>query len=234
MPSSMPTSTTLDVLQFFPTWFHQGGPLMWPLLLCSLLVLTVSMERAWFWLRFRPRLDDSGVNRALQLLRQQHTEQAQELARHSRDPALLMLGSGLAQPAGEAFGQLLASAAKQQLNSMRRGQPLLDTVITVAPMLGILGTVLGIIDSFKVLGDVGVEDPRAVVGGIAQALITTAAGLAVAVLALLPHNRFRHLLQQQALRLEQIGSQIEACIAAPANDSANNSRPLKVLNRAAG
>ncbi len=234
MPSSMPTSTTLDALQFFPTWFHQGGPLMWPLLLCSLLVLTVSMERAWFWLCFRPCLDDSGVNRALQLLRQQHTEQAQELARHSRDPALLMLGSGLAQPAGEAFGQLLASAAKQQLNSMRRGQPLLDTVITVAPMLGILGTVLGIIDSFKVLGDVGVEDPRAVVGGIAQALITTAAGLAVAVLALLPHNRFRHLLQQQALRLEQVGSQIEACIAAPANNSVNNSTSLKVLNRAAG
>jgi len=101
----------------------------------------------------------------------------------------------------------MESYAEKQISYMSRGQGLLDTVITLAPMLGILGTVLGIIDSFNILSLEGVENPTAVVGGIAQALISTAMGLSVALLALLPYNLFRSFIQKLTLHLESIGSE---------------------------
>jgi len=101
----------------------------------------------------------------------------------------------------------MESYAERQIHNMSRGQTLLDTVITLAPMLGILGTVLGIIHSFNILGSQGVDNPTEVVAGIAQALVSTAMGLSVALLALLPFNLFRSLLQKLTLHLEGVGSE---------------------------
>ena len=86
---------------------------------------------------------------------------------------------------------------------------MLDTIVTVAPLLGILGTVLGIIDSFDLLSDAGIQNPQAVLGGIAQALITTAAGLTVAVISLLPMNYFLSRLQKQAELIADLATQLE-------------------------
>ena len=136
-----------------------------------------------------------------------------------------MLAAGLDERPQNASGSM-ENAAKDQLEGMASGQALLDTIITLAPMLGILGTVLGIIDSFEVLSQAGIENPTAVVGGIAEALTTTAAGLCVAVVALLPFNLFRRLQHKEALRLEVIGNRFEAAIrglnaplSAPVNDA---------------
>ena len=128
--------------------------------------------------------------------------------------------------------ELLENAAKHQLHRMQRGQPILDTIITLAPMLGILGTVLGIIESFQVLGGEGVPEPKVIIGGIAQALVSTAAGLSVAMLALLPFNRFRHLIQLQTLRLETVGTEVEALLFGP-TDLSENPVQLKVISHAA-
>ena len=92
---------------------------------------------------------------------------------------------------------------------MKSAMAILDTIITMAPLLGILGTVTGIIQSFDLLGQLQVEDPRGVADGIAEALITTAAGLVIALGTLLPFNYFISRIQRETRRLEQVATQFE-------------------------
>jgi biopolymer transport protein ExbB len=99
--------------------------------------------------------------------------------------------------------------ADSAVEAMKQGLGVLDTIVTMAPLLGILGTVLGIIESFDLLGASGIEDPKAVTGGIAQALITTAAGLAIALVTLVPLNYFIGRTERAVRRLQQIATHFE-------------------------
>jgi biopolymer transport protein ExbB len=85
----------------------------------------------------------------------------------------------------------------------------IDTMITVAPLLGIFGTVTGIILSFEMLGSAGIEHPQAVTAGIAQALITTAAGLGIAILSVFPYNYFNSRIEKAALDIEKYATSLE-------------------------
>jgi biopolymer transport protein ExbB len=85
----------------------------------------------------------------------------------------------------------------------------LDTMITVAPLLGIFGTVIGIIISFEILGTTGIENPQAVTAGIAQALITTATGLGIAILSVFPYNYFNSRVENAALAIEKYATSLE-------------------------
>ncbi len=191
-----------------PEWFGSGGPVMWPLLFCSILVSTVVLERVWFWLRERRRLRPRIVEAVLDSAKRGEVEQAAQMAGIGPDAALHMLEAGL-QDLPLAPTSALEGAAKRDLERMNRGLHALDTMITVSPMLGILGTVMGVIQSFELLGAAGAQDPRAVVGGIAEALITTATGMAIAIAALLPYNFFSALRRKQAVRLEEVGRRFE-------------------------
>lgn len=219
----------MDVTMFpMPEWFVQGGPLMWPLLICSLLLTTITLERLLFWWRLQFYINDTAIKQYLARLPNMGTT---AITSQSKDPALLMLKQAFSA-APNTTSELLENAAKHQLHRMQRGQPILDTIITLAPMLGILGTVLGIIESFQVLGGEGVPEPKVIIGGIAQALVSTAAGLSVAMLALLPFNRFRHLIQLQTLRLETVGTEVEALLFGR-TDLSENPVQLKVISHAA-
>jgi biopolymer transport protein ExbB len=101
-------------------------------------------------------------------------------------------------------------AAEDEIERMKRGLDILDTIITMAPLLGILGTVLGIIDSFDLLGNSGIENPKAVTGGIAQALITTAAGLTVALMTLVPFNYLVAKVKKETKEVNKIMLRFEA------------------------
>lgn len=92
---------------------------------------------------------------------------------------------------------------------MRRFMGVIDTMITVAPLLGIFGTVLGIITSFEMLGTAGIQDPKAVTAGVAQALITTAAGLAIAILSVFPYNYFNAKVELAAQDMERYATSLE-------------------------
>jgi biopolymer transport protein ExbB len=92
---------------------------------------------------------------------------------------------------------------------MRRYISVLDTMITVAPLLGIFGTVIGIISSFEILGVSGIERPQAVTAGIAQALITTAAGLGIAILSVFPYNYFNSRVENAVLAIEKYSTSLE-------------------------
>lgn len=216
-----------------PVWFAQGGLLMWPLLICSLLLVTVTLERLCYWWRLSFRFNSAAIDTCLSLLARQQIVAARQEAEKSKDPALVMLNQAFNSPTIDTIPLLLGNAANHQLSRMRRGQSVLDTIITLAPMLGILGTVIGIIQSFQVLGGSNIDDPAAVIGGIAQALVTTAAGLSVAVMALLPFNYFRSKVQEQALRLEQVGSHVEALLTLE-NEPSEKPAQLKAVSHEAG
>jgi len=95
----------------------------------------------------------------------------------------------------------------------------LDTMITIAPLLGIFGTVIGIILSFEMLGTAGIENPQAVTAGIAQALITTAAGLGIAILSVFPFNYFNSRIERAALDIEKYATSLEIVYEKLSNNS---------------
>ncbi|NOZ23952.1 MAG: MotA/TolQ/ExbB proton channel family protein [Planctomycetes bacterium] len=171
------------MLQFF----RCGGPVMYPLLLCSFVSLTVIIERIIFWIREAKNRDRKLLDSILGEAEQGNLAKAREMGKDSKDAFIQVVHYGLGHRAASRVNAL-EMAASDAIERMRRGLPILDTIITMAPLLGILGTVMGIIESFDLLGQSGIEDPKAVTGGIAQALITTAAGLTVALLTLVPYN----------------------------------------------
>ena len=130
---------------------------------------------------------------------------------------MFVLLEGLQHAATGRMTEAMQLTAARQLKLEKRGINLLDTIVTVAPLLGILGTVLGIIDSFNLLSDAGIQNPQAVLGGIAQALITTAAGLTVAVISLLPMNFFLSRLQKKAEFIADLATQLELALAKPSS-----------------
>lgn len=186
--------------------FRVGGPMMWPLLACSVTALAVILERFWFW----RKLDLDKDNRlALQML--------QAVGEGKSDvgpPAGLitaMLNAGIeARKAREKAMELIAL---EGVSRMRRGMNVLDTIISAAPMLGIMGTVLGIISSFDMLGTTGVSDPKAVIAGIAQALITTVFGLGIAVVAIFPYNHFNARIESAIDLLELYSDRLDFVLA---------------------
>lgn len=188
--------------------FKAGGPVMWPLLFCSLVSLTIILERAVFWRRYDLADDKEGIEFLLEYCRQ-GKDVSVDPGREIRKGAVFrMLQSGLAHWEFSSV-RAMESIALEEVKKMRRGMGLLDTIITAAPMLGILGTVTGIITSFDILSNAGIEDPRAVVSGIAEALITTAAGLIISLGTVFPFNYYNTRLENAQDVFENYGNRLE-------------------------
>ncbi|MFT6926898.1 MAG: biopolymer transport protein ExbB/TolQ [Psychromonas sp.] len=199
-------SALQQINQAMPVWFQQGGLIMWLLLFTSFLATVVTLERGFVWIQYYFKKEHFPLLDCFAYLNKKEKTNALLACQHLDTPALNMLTFGInALPFSP--NEKMESYAERQIHNMSRGQTLLDTVITLAPMLGILGTVLGIIHSFNILGSQGIDNPTEVVAGIAQALVSTAMGLSVALLALLPFNLFRSLLHRLTLHLEGVGSE---------------------------
>ena len=194
---------------------------MWPLLLCSVVSLAVILERAWFWARLDLDRDRAAIEALLESFRVREKKKAfiagsgeaesrgaESGEARSEGAVLRMLASGLAHAAFSS-ARAMEAVAQAEVKGMRRGMGILDTIITIAPMLGILGTVTGIISSFDVLGQIGVDDPKAVVAGIAEALITTAAGLGISVATVFPFNYFNSRMEDARDTFEHYGTRLE-------------------------
>ena len=186
--------------------FQAGGPVMWPLLACSITSLAIILERAWFWVRLDLDKDKTEIEQLLEAFRLR--QKAMASAPENRGAVFRMLASGMAH---EDFSgtRAMESVALFEIKAMRRGMAILDTIITIAPMLGILGTVTGIIASFDMLGQTGVEDPKAVVAGIAEALITTATGLGISVGTVFAFNYFNSRIEDAQDTFEHYGTRLE-------------------------
>jgi biopolymer transport protein ExbB len=188
--------------------FKNGGPIMYPLLACSLIVLTVIIERTLFWIKVEVQRRRPLVDEVLELCRAGDWETVRLKTRGCRDFVVRILVSGILH---REFSMLKAmeAAAADEVQRMRRFMGVLDTMITVAPLLGILGTVLGIITSFEMLGVGGIETPHEVTAGVAQALITTATGLSIAILSVFPYNYFNAKVERAALDIEKYATSLE-------------------------
>ena len=189
-------------------FFIRGGPIMYPLLICSLIAVAIIVERIIFWLTAERNRDTLLISDMLQMAAKNQYEKAAQQARGSRDYIARILLEGIVHR-NYSLSQALAMGAEEEIKRMRRNLTILDTIITLAPLLGILGTVMGIIDSFHLLGAAGIESPRVVTEGIAQALITTATGLAIAIMTLIPYNYFLSRIERSTREIEKFASSLE-------------------------
>ena len=206
--------------------FINGGPVMYPLLACSIIVLTVIIERIFFWINLGKNRNQLLLNEVLELCRKGDWEAVKEKTDGSKDYILEILITGILH---REFSMIKAmeSAAAEEIKRMRRYMNILDTMITVAPLLGIFGTVIGIILSFEVLGTSGIEHPEAVTAGIAQALITTATGLGIAILTVFPYNYFNSRVENAAISIEKYATSLEIVYEKLVQSSVNRSGDLK-------
>lgn len=182
----------------------RGGLVMWPLLGLSLLSATLIFERCWFFIRANNPGRMSRVRQMSQRLRTGDKAGARAIAEADRGLYASVVRRVLDEPASEALAVDIVESCRPRLE---RFMPTLSTIITVAPMLGILGTVLGIISSFDLLSgsDPGlVSDPRSVSQGIAEALFTTAAGLFIAIVTLFPYNALRVQVERSLSAIESL------------------------------
>ncbi|MAE67179.1 MAG: hypothetical protein CMJ18_23205 [Phycisphaeraceae bacterium] len=193
--------------QTFADLMARGGPVMWVLLLLSIVAVTLSFERGWFWLRTnhprrRAMLDEAG-----RMLRSGRLEDARRFAA-SDQSVYGRLVARLAESRDAASAPIDAIEAERP--HIERFMPTLSTVITAAPMLGILGTVLGLIAALNIMGtDQSITDPRQISPAIGEALISTAAGLVVALIVLFPYNAFRAQISRTLGRFEAL---VEAAV----------------------
>jgi len=185
---------------------------MWPLLVLSILALGTILERIWFWtsLSFRER---ETVNRVLDAATRDWYA-ARELALEARRQPIgryLYAPLRLKNPDPELFRLALESAADDELASMRRGDKLLEAVISLAPLLGLLGTVLGLIRSLGSIriSDLGTASTAGVTLGIAESLISTATGMIVAIVSLAFYRFFQALWFNQVKIFRKVGSEME-------------------------
>ena len=189
-------------------YFYHGGPVMYPLLFCSIVSLTIIIERSIFWFRVKRGRNRQLLDDFMGLMEKGKLDEARKIAAGAGDYVVRVLVCG-AVHRDFSFRDAMQMSADQEIAGMRRYLPVLDTMITLSPLLGILGTVIGIISSFNMLGTVGVENPRMVTIGIAQALITTAFGLIIAICSLIPYNYFQSKTEKAASEMEKYGTNLE-------------------------
>lgn len=204
----------------------RGGPVMYPLLACSILALTVITERFLFWLNLRRQRDPEGVQRILGLVQEGRVQDSLAQGRRLQDPVARVLVHGLEHWPGSVSGAL-ESQAQEEVRQMRRYLGVLDTVITLAPLLGIYGTITGIIRAFGFLGAAAVPDPRSVASGISEALITTAAGLTIAIFSVPPYNFFSSKTEELVHDVERQATQLELLVQRPAPEEAPPRAPVQ-------
>jgi biopolymer transport protein ExbB len=189
-----------------------GGWLMWPILACSVIATAIVIERA-LTLRRGRIMPDKLVTRIWQLYRQgQLTEERIEEIREA-SPLGRMLAAGLINRdhSREVMKEAVGDAGRHVIAQLERYLNTLGTIASVTPLLGLLGTVFGMIDIFGVIMEAGTGNAAVLAGGISKALITTAAGLSVAIPTLMFHRFFDSKvgklaidMEEQALRLVEV------------------------------
>ncbi|MEM6836676.1 MAG: MotA/TolQ/ExbB proton channel family protein [Cyanobacteria bacterium P01_C01_bin.120] len=191
--------------------FAAGGIVMWPLLIFSLIAIALIIERLVFWFRLNRR-QRKVMQDILRVYRQAPVEAHAKLRQHLKLPIARIFLEALeiddATP--KQFHLALASAMQAELPYLRRFNTMFATIISVSPLLGLLGTILGLITSFDALqlGDIS-ANADLVTGGISEALVSTASGLVVAIATLLFANLFRGLYKRQLALIQEYGGQLE-------------------------
>ena len=192
--------------------FSLGGVVMWPLLGFSVLVTALILERGLFWWKISKRQDQI-VQGILEAYSRNPQTALAKLKQNADLPIvrIFLAALTLQEATPEEFQLALESAAQAEIPLLKRFNTIFDTVIGVAPLLGLLGTILGLISSFSALqfGDVAGQESVEVTAGVGEALISTAFGLVVAIFTLLFANLFQGLYRRQRAMIQENGGRLE-------------------------
>lgn len=194
--------------------FNKGGPIMWPILIVSIIAVAVVLERIFWWLGRWMRRDPKRIEKVFTAVETGDVAEASRLSRGSRDPVLRMMWNGLNHQHASLQGALQV-AAGIEIKRAGRFLVVMDTLVTLAPLLGLLGTITGLMKSFSFLGNEELA-VQAVTGGIAEALIATACGLGIAIFALIPFNFFTSRVSNLEFELQTAATNLEVMLEANA------------------
>jgi len=194
------------VVQFF----LEGGPVMWPILICAVIAVAVVGERSFWWWRESRRRDARTMEQLLAALENRDVSAAARLSEKSEDPVIRMVHRGLNHVHTSMQGALQL-AAGIELERAGRFLVVMDTLVTLAPLLGLLGTVTGLMRAFLSVGSAELS-VRAVTGGIGEALIATACGLGIAIFSLIPFNFFNGKVARLQFELETAATNVEVMV----------------------
>jgi biopolymer transport protein ExbB len=193
-------------------FFLKGGPVMWPILICALVAVAVVGERSFWWWRESRKREPEKMEKLLAALENADFDAAVQISEDSEDPVIRMIHRGLSH-AHTSMQGALQLAAGIELEQAGRFLTVMDTLVTLAPLLGLLGTVTGLMRAFLHVGssELAVE---AVTGGIGEALIATACGLGIAIFSLIPFNFFTGKLTRLQFEMETAATNVEVMVNA--------------------
>jgi biopolymer transport protein ExbB len=202
-------------------YFRAGGPVMWLLLACSVAGLGIIFYKAWQFLMCSGSVDPL-LHRVEQCVKGGDNEGASEACGAFRGPVGTVVRAAVVRAGQrkEVIREAVQDVGTHEIASLESFLPALQTVGNIAPLLGFLGTVLGMIQAFFAISQAGLGDPGVVANGIAQALITTATGLIVAVPAFVFYNYFVARVNGYALQIERAASHVVNLVAADGGEAA--------------
>jgi len=189
--------------------FQHGGPIMWPLLICAILSLTVMLERFISINRAAANTDEL-TERVRELLSNGQMAEALQLCQNTPGPIPALLANGIRtrNMDSDSIERSMEELALRETPMLYKRLGVLDTIITIAPLLGLLGTITGMMSTFSVISSNGQNNPNAITGGIGEALIATACGLAVAIITLIGYNylteKVKEIIAEMEIRATQL------------------------------
>lgn len=193
-------------------WFKAGGPIMWPILITAIVAVCVVGERTIWWIIQSTRRDPETLEKVLASMEAGNFAEASRLATDSKDPVIRMIWHGLNHVHYSLQGALQV-AAGVELRRAGRFLTVMDTLVTLAPLLGLLGTVAGLMGTFTAIGDTELAVQK-VTGGIGEALIATMCGLAIAIFSLIPYNYYSSKTVKLQFELETAATNVEVMVNA--------------------
>jgi len=189
--------------------FNKGGFLMYPIFFSSLLAIAIFFERMFYLKSIKTSTRKFG-NRISDLIRKGNINFAITACRKNFSPISQIILAALLKHGNsrEEIKEVIEDTARQEVTILERNLPILATVGNIAPLLGLLGTVFGMIKAFQVVSVVGVGNPEALAGGISEALLTTAFGLSVAIPTIVAYNYLAHRVDRQIKEMESTSVEI--------------------------
>ena len=201
------------------TYFWKLGPLRWFLLPCSILALTFIIERAYSLYKARAKIGtEQFMAQITESLRNDNIMEAVSICEEAGGPLANVLKAGLLKYSQamieerdvtkEEIQEAIQEAGLLEIPQLERNLPVIGTLAVISPLLGLLGTVTGMIKAFTTIALEGTGDPQQLAGGISEALLTTATGLIIAVPCLIFYNLFESLVNNRVLEIEQVSTEM--------------------------
>lgn len=188
-------------------YFYRGGVLMYPILICSIISFTIIIERLIFF--STNKINITLIHKVLELILNKEFEKAKKILQNTNEIIKTIFTKSIEEINSPNFEDTVEDLAEQQISKLERFLPLLAAIASISTLLGFTGTVVGMIKAFESIAQAGYASPQVVAKGIAEALITTAAGLIVAIPTIAFYHYFNYRVDRYTI---QVGHFIQELI----------------------